>query len=126
MYVTHSLVSTQNILEGTDIIGGQLRGDKECPFSGVTSSGRFFGGRKVWESNAQSVEINKVLKKRKKYKVCPEDNISIPSLVSMVTGQKQKELVEIKSAPSVVQPILAEFGGRCQKAMLRVWGLTKY
>ena len=24
--------------EGADSVGGQLRGDKECPFSGVTSS----------------------------------------------------------------------------------------
>ena len=51
------------------------------------------------ESDAQSVGINKVLKKR--YKVRPEDNVSIPNLVSTVTGQKQDELVEIKSAPSV-------------------------
>ena len=28
---------------------------------------------------------------------------------------------EIKSAPSVAYPNLAEFGGRCQKAMLGVW-----
>ena len=28
---------------------------------------------------------------------------------------------EIKSAPSVAQPILAEFGRRCRKAMLGVW-----
>ena len=28
--------------EGANSIGGQLRGDKECPFSGVTNSG------KVW------------------------------------------------------------------------------
>ena len=28
---------------------------------------------------------------------------------------------EIKSAPSVAQPVLAEFGGRCQKVMLGVW-----
>ena len=29
-----------NLPEGADRIGGQLRGDKECPFSGVTKSGR--------------------------------------------------------------------------------------
>ena len=28
--------------------------------------------------------------------------------------------VEIKSSPSMVSPILAEFGGKCMKAMLRV------
>ena len=42
-----------NLLEGADRVGGQLRGDKECPFSGVTKSGRVW--RKVPESDAQSV-----------------------------------------------------------------------
>ena len=39
--------------EGADYISGQLRGDKECPFSGVTKSGRVW--RKVPESGAHSV-----------------------------------------------------------------------
>ena len=34
-------------------MAGQLRGDKECPFSGVTKSGRVW--RKVPESGARSV-----------------------------------------------------------------------
>ena len=42
-----------NLSEGADRVGGQLRGDKECPFSGVTSSGRVW--RKVPESDAGSV-----------------------------------------------------------------------
>ena len=42
-----------NLSEGTDGVGGQLRGDKECPFSGLTKSGRVW--RKVPESDAQSV-----------------------------------------------------------------------
>ena len=42
-----------NLLEGTDCIGGQLHGDKEYPFSGVTNSGRVW--RKVPESGARSV-----------------------------------------------------------------------
>ena len=29
-----------NLSEGADRVGGQLRGDKEFPFSGVTKSGR--------------------------------------------------------------------------------------
>ena len=33
---THSLISTPNLSEGADSVGGQLRGDKECPISGVT------------------------------------------------------------------------------------------
>ena len=39
--------------EGTDRVGGQLREDKECPFTGVTKSGRVW--RKVPESDARSV-----------------------------------------------------------------------
>ena len=29
-----------NLSEGADRVAGQLRGDKECPFSGVTNSGK--------------------------------------------------------------------------------------
>ena len=42
-----------NLSEGADRVGGQLRGDKECPLSGVTKSGRVW--RKVPESDARSV-----------------------------------------------------------------------
>ena len=45
--------SNPNLSEGADRVGGQLRGDKECPFSGVTKSGRVW--RKVPESDARSV-----------------------------------------------------------------------
>ena len=54
----------RNLSEGADRVGGQLRGDKECPFSGVTKSGKFGGRcrkamhgvwRKVPESDAWSV-----------------------------------------------------------------------
>ena len=44
-----------DLLEGADRVGGQLRGDKECPFSGVTKSGRVW--RKVPESGARSVGL---------------------------------------------------------------------
>ena len=44
-----------NLSEGADSVGGQLRGDKECPFSDVTSSGRIW--RKVPESDARSVGL---------------------------------------------------------------------
>ena len=44
-----------NLSEGADRVGGQLRGDNECPFSGVTESGRVW--RKVPESDARSVEV---------------------------------------------------------------------
>ena len=42
-----------NLSEGADRVGGQLPGDKECPFSDVTKSGRVW--RKVPESGARSV-----------------------------------------------------------------------
>ena len=45
-----------NLSEGADRVGGQLRGDKECPFSDVTKSDRVW--RKVPESDARSVECS--------------------------------------------------------------------
>ena len=42
-----------NFSEGADRVGGQLRGDKECPFSGATISGRVW--RKVPESDIRNV-----------------------------------------------------------------------
>ena len=44
-----------NLSESADSVGGQLRGGKECPFSGVTKSGRVW--RKVSESDARSVRL---------------------------------------------------------------------
>ena len=44
-----------NLSEGADRVCGQLRGDKECSFSGVTKSGRVW--RKVPKSDARSVGI---------------------------------------------------------------------
>ena len=40
-----------NLSVGADRVGGQLRGDKECPFNGVIKSGRVW--RKVPESDAR-------------------------------------------------------------------------
>ena len=42
-----------NLSESADRVGGQLRGDKEWPFSGVTESGRVW--RRVPESDSRSV-----------------------------------------------------------------------
>ena len=42
-----------DLSEGADRLGGQLRGDEECPFSGVTKSGRVL--RKTPESDARSL-----------------------------------------------------------------------
>ena len=49
----YSHISTGTFSEGANCIAGQLHGDKECPFSGVTKSGRVW--RKVPESNAPNV-----------------------------------------------------------------------
>ena len=51
----HSVMGSiyPNLSDGADRVGGQLRGYKECPFSGVTKSGRVW--RKVPESGARSV-----------------------------------------------------------------------
>ena len=52
-----------NLSEGADLAGGQLRGDKECPFSGVTKSGRV--GRKVPESDARCVLTSRQYKRQR-------------------------------------------------------------
>ena len=44
-----------NLSEGADRVGGQLRGDKVCPLSGVTNCGTI--RRKVPESDARSVGV---------------------------------------------------------------------
>ena len=44
-----------NLSEGADRVAGQLRGDKECPFSGVTKSGRVW--RKVSERDYFLISI---------------------------------------------------------------------
>ena len=49
----HSHIRYPNLSEGADHVGGELCGDKEYPFSGVTKSGRVWG--KVPESDVLSV-----------------------------------------------------------------------
>ena len=44
-----------NLSQGADRVAGQLRGDKECPFRGVTKSSRVW--RKVLEGDARSVRM---------------------------------------------------------------------
>ena len=48
-----------NLSKGADRVAGQLLGDKECPFSGVTKSGRVW--RKVPESDARSAGLVHIL-----------------------------------------------------------------
>ena len=56
-----------HLSEGADMVGGQLREDGECPFSGVTSSGRVW--RKVSESDARRVGLAAcILKKTCQFK----------------------------------------------------------
>ena len=63
-----------NLSEGTDRIGGQLRGDKECPLNGVTKSGRVW--RKVPESNAQCARDPDTVAKQQQN---PRKNTTKPS-----------------------------------------------
>ena len=48
-YVTSTVLACQypNFSEGADCVGGQLRGDKECPFSGVNQ---------IWQSLEEGAE----------------------------------------------------------------------
>ena len=39
-YASTVLLLNPNLSEGADSVGGQLLGDKECLFRGVTNSGR--------------------------------------------------------------------------------------
>ena len=52
-YVASTVLLLPKLSEGADRVSGQLRGDEECPFSGVTNSGRVW--RKVPDSDAWSV-----------------------------------------------------------------------
>ena len=49
----YSHISTRTFRRALNCVTGQLLGDKECPFSGITKSGRVW--RKVPESDAQSM-----------------------------------------------------------------------
>ena len=62
-----------DLSEGTDHVGGQLRGYKECPFSGVTKSGRVW--RKVPESDARSVGHIRKKDPRKLLQIKGEKNL---------------------------------------------------
>ena len=57
-YVAFMVLLVPKPLGGADSIGGQLCGDRESPFSGVTSSGRVW--REVPESDALSVHRTRV------------------------------------------------------------------
>ena len=50
-----TVILVSELSEGADRVVGQLHGNKECPFSGVTKSGRVW--RKVPESDARSVTL---------------------------------------------------------------------
>jgi len=51
---------------------------------------------------------------------CFHSLISTQTFLKALTASVDS-CAEIKSAPSVASPILAEFGGRCRKAILGVW-----
>ena len=80
----HSLISTQTF-PGADSIGGQLREEKECPFSGVTYSGRVW--RKVSESDARSVSTT----------ATPAEVLSTEASMSshLVSGPRQQDWIKV-------------------------------
>jgi len=72
-----------NLSEGADRVAGQLRGDKECPFSGVTKSGRVW--RKVPERDARSVTHTVTKLQALVYDVLPSTN----AMIRYATGLRQ-------------------------------------
>ena len=74
-----------NLSEGADRVAGQLRGDKECPFSGVTRSGRVW--RKVPESDARNVHPSMQPKRRIKMAVFM---LPLPTKPTIQRERKQK------------------------------------
>ena len=74
-----------NLSEGADHVGGQLRGDKKCPFSGVTKSGRVW--RKVPENGARSVDkgLTLLLPSSRAQGLCESrgGRPGLPSLISL-------------------------------------------
>ena len=62
-YVAFMVLLVPKPFGGADSIGGQLCGDRESPFSGVTSSGRVW--REVPEKDARSVIIVKMSVRRR-------------------------------------------------------------
>ena len=78
-YVASTVILVPETFRRADRVGGQLRGDKEYPFIGVTKSGRVW--RKVPESDARSV-------------------ISTQTFRRALTASVDS-CAEIKSAPSV-------------------------
>ena len=63
-----------NLSEGADRVGEQLRGDKECPFSGVTKSGSLEqgAGKRCSESNSKHWFTTSFLQQEGARKRCSE------------------------------------------------------
>ena len=99
-----------NLSEGTDSVGGQLRENKVCPFSGVTSSGRV--GRMVPESDAGSLEDGAGKRRWEFGGRCRKATLGVWRTVpESHAGGLEDGAGERRW----------EFGGRCRKAMLGVW-----
>ena len=71
-----TVILVSELSEGADRVVGQLHGNKECPFSGVTKSGRV--RRKVPESDARSVRKLPESGARSVRKVPESDARSVP------------------------------------------------
>ena len=105
-----------NLSEGADPVGGQLRGNKECPFSGVTKSGRVW--RKVPESDARSAYLSLAQYGRRRlgrtlrifFLSLVQINIFMP--LSTKGDMKERKMPTEQKANTVVCPYLCwGFGG---------------
>ena len=91
------LIEYPSISEGAGSVGGQLRGDKECPFSGVTKSGTVW--RKVPESDEHSEGV--ILADR------------ISSIPGCIPGQPEELHIECTASitsPALSRPQLSRYG----------------
>ena len=99
-----------NLSEGTDSVGGQLRENKVCPFSGVTSSGRV--GRMVPESDAGSLEDGAGKRRWEFGGRCRKATLGVWRTVP------ERDAGSLEDGAG---KRCWEFGGRCWEAMLGVW-----
>ena len=89
-----------NLSEGADRVGGHLRGDKECPFCGVTKSGRVW--RKVQESGTRSVSPDVTLSGKLRAPLSGTFLQTLPDLVTPLKGHSlsPRSCPATRSAPS--------------------------
>ena len=110
-----------NFSEGSDRIGGQLRGDKECHFSGVTKSGRVW--RKVPESGARSVNLSEGAD-RVGGQLCGDKECPFSGVTKLWQSLEEgagKRCSECAVAPYLLQRIKPGLGSNPGRLHFRQW-----